>query len=107
MPYYLIQVAYTPEAWAAQLKNPQDRTTVVRPMMERVGGRLESLYYAFGEYDVFVTIEVPDNVSAAAVALAVGSSGAFKTVKTTPLMTVEEGLSAMRKGAGVAYQPPT
>ena len=109
MPYYLLQAAYTPAAWAAQLKNPQDRSTAVRPILEQVGGRLESFYYAFGEYDVVATIEAPDNVSAAAVALAVGASGAFKTFKTTPLMSVDEGLRAMRKGADVAtrYQQPT
>ena len=54
-------------------------------------------------------IEAPDNVSAAAVALAVGASGAFKSFKTTPLMSVDEGLRAMRKGDDVAtrYQQPT
>jgi uncharacterized protein with GYD domain len=109
MPYYLVQAAYTPEAWAAQLKNPQNRSDAVRTILDRIGGRLESLYYAFGEHDVVVTVEVPNNVSAAAVSLAVTASGAFRSFKTTPLMTIEEGLEAMRKGAEVAaiYRPPT
>jgi uncharacterized protein with GYD domain len=71
-----------------------------------LGGHLESVYYAFGEDDVVVIAEMPDNVSAAAIALAVGASGAFKTFKTTPLMTVEEGIEAMRKASGTGYRPP-
>src|SRR5712692_388041 len=71
MPYYLVQGAYTPEAWAAQLKTPQNRAELIKPLLQQVGARLESFYYAFGESDVVVTLEVPDNVSAAALSLAV------------------------------------
>ena len=66
MPHYLLQVTYTPEAWAAQLKDPRDRLEVMRPVLERLGGRVESAYFAFGEYDAIVILEAPDNISAAA-----------------------------------------
>jgi uncharacterized protein with GYD domain len=109
VPYYLVQAAYTPEAWAAQLRNPQDRTELLRPLIERLGGKLETAFFAFGEYDIIAIGEYPDNVSAAAFSLVAASGGAIKALKTTPLMTIEEGLNAMRKGQEVAslYQAPT
>lgn len=108
MPYYLIQAAYTPEAWASQLKDPQNRVEVLRPLLERLGGKMETAFFAFGEYDIVAIAEYPDNVNAAAFSLVAAAGGAIKAFKTTPLMTIEEGLSAMRRGAEVAslYQSP-
>ena len=106
MPYYMLQGAYTSEAWAAQVANPQDRVEIVRPIFEKLGGRIESAYFAFGEYDVVVITEFPDNVSAAAISVALNAGGAFKTAKTTPLMTMEEGIEVMRKAGGTGYRPP-
>jgi uncharacterized protein with GYD domain len=105
--YYMLQVAYTPEAWAAQVKNPQNRLEATRPMVERLGGKIEGYWYAFGEYDVVVVFQGPDNVSAAAGAIAAAAGGAVKAIKTTPLMTVEEGIAAMRKAAEAGYRPPS
>ena len=108
MPRYLVQLAYTPEAWAAELRNPQNRVEAIRPALERVGGRVEAAYFAFGEYDVVLIVEAPDNAAAAGFMLAVAAGGAMKASKTTPLLTVDEGLEAMRRGAEVAevYRPP-
>lgn len=108
MAHYLVQVAYTPEAWAAQLKNPQDRTKIVGQALERLGARFVSTYLAFGDYDVVFVMEAPDNVTAAGFSMAVSAGGAVKAIKTTPLMTIEEGVQAMRKGAEAsgAYRPP-
>ena len=106
MSHYLVQAAYTPEAWAAQLKNPQDRTEVLRPAIERLGGRIECAYMSFGEYDIMLVVDMPDNVSAAAISIAAAAGGAVKAIKTTPLMTMEEGIEAMRKGAAAGYRPP-
>ena len=109
MAHYLVQGAYTPEAWAALLKNPQNRFALLPPALEKVGARLEAVYYAFGRYDVVSIVEAPDNVSVAAISLAITAGGAVKAYETTPLMTPEEGIEAMRKGAEVAasYRPPT
>src|SRR5712691_10584320 len=106
MAKYLFQATYTSEAWAAQVQNPQNRIEVVRPALERLGGRFECVYYAFGEYDLVAIIEMPDNVSMAAIALAVSAGGAMKASKTTPLMTIEEGIEAMRKASGTGYRAP-
>jgi uncharacterized protein with GYD domain len=106
MALYLVQVAYTPEAWAVQLHNPLDRREAVSQVVERLGGSIESAYYAFGDYDAILILEMPDNVSAAAFSLAVSAGGAVKAIKTTPLLTIEDGIEAMRKGAGAGYRPP-
>jgi uncharacterized protein with GYD domain len=106
MAYYLIQVAYTPEAWAAQLKNPKDRTAVLRPVLDKLGGSFEATYFAFGEYDIVGVLKMPANVDAAAFSIAAAAGGGIKTIKTTPLMTIEEGIAAMRKAAQSGYVPP-
>ena len=107
MPVYLSQVAYTPEGWAALLKKPQNRIEAVRPAVEKMGGKIQGAWFAFGEYDVVVLIEMPDNVSAAGLAMAFAAGGACKSVKTTPLMTIEEGIEAMKKAAKSGYRPAT
>ncbi len=109
MPYYLVQAAYTAESWATQLKAPQDPKDRLNALVQAAGGRLENIFYSFGEYDILIIAELPGNEAAAAAALAAAAGGSAKAIKTTPLMTVEEGLSAMRKAAqaGAGYRPPT
>ena len=107
MAHYLIEVAYTSEAWAAQVSSPQNRIEAIRPVIERLGGRIESAYYAFGEYDVVGIMEMPDHVSAAAFSLAVSAGRAVKAIKTTPLLTIDDGIAAMQKAAGAGYRPPS
>ena len=106
MAYYLLQVAYTGDAWGAQISNPQNRLEQVRPAVEALGGTFDTAFYAFGEYDIVAIVQFPDNVSAGAFSIAVSAGGAMKAIKTTPLMTVEEGMEMMRKAAGSGYRPP-
>lgn len=106
MARYLFQASYTNEAWATQVSNPQNRIDVIRPVIERLGGHLESAYLSFGDYDVVVIVEMPDNISAAAFSLATSAGGALKAIKTTPLLTIDEGLEALKKAAGAGYRPP-
>ncbi len=106
MPLYMSQVAYTSEAWATMIKNPQNRIEIVRPVIEGLGGKLLHAYLAFGEYDAVLITEFPDNVSTAALIMAAAGGGALKAMKTTVLMSVEEGLEAMRKASGAGYRPP-
>src|SRR5881227_1968150 len=107
MPHYLHQVAYTPEAWRALLAKPQDRIEAVRPAIEKLGGKIKSAWYAFGEYDIVVITEMPDNVSAAGIAIAFAGGGACKSVQTTPLMSVQEAALAMKKAGESGYRPAT
>jgi uncharacterized protein with GYD domain len=106
MPNYLIQVAYTADAWAAMVNNPQDRIAAVRPAVESVGGKVEAGYLAFGEYDLVAIVEFPDNAAAAAFSVATTSRGALKAFKTTPLMTMAEAQDAMSKAGSIQYEPP-
>ncbi len=107
MPYYMYQVSYTPEAWAGLAKRPQDRARAIRPIIRQLKGRLVSFYLAFGEYDAVVIAEMPDNEAAAALSIAASAGGAVKAVKTTSLMTVQEGIQAMRKAGRSGYRPPS
>jgi uncharacterized protein with GYD domain len=105
MPSYLVQVAYTPETVAALVANPQDRTEAIGKVVKKLGGKPGKLYLSFGDYDVVGIYEMPDNVSAAAFAMAISSGGACKSVKTTPLMTGEEAVAAMKKAGDSGYKP--
>lgn len=102
---YLAQASYTAEALSAMIKNPQNRSEVVRQIIEKLGGRLEGFWFTFGEYDVALVFEMPDNVNAAAFSMAVSSGGALKALKTTQLITPEEAMAAMKKAAKSGYKP--
>lgn len=107
MPRYMLQVAYTPEAWAVMVKTPQDRAEAVRPAVKKLGGKIETAYLTFGDYDTMVIVNMPDDVSAAAFSIAASAGGSVKAIKTTPLMTVRQGMQAMRKAKRSAYKPPS
>lgn len=106
MARYLIQFSYTPEAIQNMVKNPQDRAAVVRGMAERWGGNVEAFYYTFGDYDGVAITEVPDNITMTAISMAIAASGAFKTFKTTVLISMDEAVEAMKKAGTIGYQPP-
>ena len=102
----MIQASYTSQGISDLVKNPQDRAAAVRPLIEGLGGKLESFDYAFGDYDAVVIVELPDNVSMVAASMAVGASGAIRSLKTTVLIPVDEAVEAMRKAGAVGYRPP-
>ena len=106
MAYYMVQAAYTAEAVAAMVKKPEDRGEAIRPVVEKLGGKLVGIWFCFGEYDVVGISELPDNVSAAAFAFAVSQGGKVKALKTTPLMTGSEAVRAMKKAGGAGYRAP-
>jgi uncharacterized protein with GYD domain len=108
MPIYMYQAAYTPESWAAQLKNPQNRVEAVgRAACEAVGGKLVGGWYCFGDYDLVIIADVPNNESMTAIALAIAAGGAIKAAKTTVLMTGAQGVEGMKQADAVTktYKP--
>jgi uncharacterized protein with GYD domain len=107
MPHYLHQVAYSQNGWAALLAQPQDRIEAVRPAIEKLGGKIENAWFAFGDYDIVVITEMPDNVSAAAIAIAFAGGGACKSVLTTPLISRQEAIQALQKAKECGYRPVT
>ncbi len=106
MARYLIQVSYTTQGISDLVKNPQDRAAAVRPLIESLGGKLESFDYAFGDYDAVLIAELPDNVSMVALSMAVSASGAVGSLKTTVLIPMNEAVEAMRKAGTLGYRPP-
>lgn len=107
MALYMVQMTYTPEAWARLIKRPQDRAIPSRDLLQNVGGKLLGLYYCLGKYDGMVLFEVPDDITASAVSLAVKASGIMKANEVTRLFTMDEALEAMRKAGSSPFSGPT
>ena len=106
MPVYLTRFSYTPETWARMIEKPEDRRAAAQAYIESVGGKLHGFWYAFGEYDGYNLWEAPDNVSMAAVAMAISGGGALSSLETTVLLSVEETLEALQKADEIRYRPP-
>jgi uncharacterized protein with GYD domain len=106
MPLYLTRFSYTPETWARLVSKPEDRRKAAEEYIESVGGKLHGFWYAFGDYDGYNLWEAPDNVSMAAVALAISGGGALSSFETTVLLTVDETLDALRKADDIKYRAP-
>ena len=108
MAHYLIEVGYTPQAWSNQIDSQANVVDRITPAVNATSGKIVCLYYAFGDSDLVGIIDVPSAEDAAAFALAVTSSGALRSYKTTPLLTVEQGIESMRRAALTRnqYTPP-
>jgi uncharacterized protein with GYD domain len=107
MPQYLHQVSYSIEAWRALIAQPQDRLAAVRAPIEKLGGKLIEAWFTFGDHDVVAITEMPDNVCAAAIAIAFAGGGACKSVQTIPLLSQQEALAAIKKAGESGYRSIT
>jgi uncharacterized protein with GYD domain len=104
MPKYLVEARYTVEGTKGLVREGgSGRRAAVAKTIESVGGKVEALYFAFGDVDVYVIVDVPDNVSAAAISLAANQSGAIVS-KTIVLLTPEEMDKSVQKA--VSFRPP-
>ncbi|MFN3324938.1 MAG: GYD domain-containing protein [Bryobacteraceae bacterium] len=106
MALYMLQVAYTSGGIAALVANPQDRSEAVRAPIEKLGGKPQHFWFSFGEYDIVGIVEMSDNVSAAAFEIAAKAGGACKSVLITPLLSISEGLEALKKAGECGYKAP-
>jgi uncharacterized protein with GYD domain len=106
MPLYLSKFSYTAATWARLIANPEDRRKAAQLYIESVGGKLHGFWYAFGTHDGYTLWEAPDNVSMAAVALAISAGGALSSLETTVLLTIEETIDALRTAEQIRYRPP-
>jgi uncharacterized protein with GYD domain len=97
MALYMYQASYTAKSMAAQLKDPQDPVEAIRPALEDVGAEILVAGFPFGEYDVLIVYEAPDDMTAASVAMAVAAAGEVKSAKTTRLLSGQEWLGSLRK----------
>lgn len=102
MPKYLVQVGFTAEAWAEMSREPEAVVERVTPSALALGGSIESLFFCFGDYDLVGVVDFPDNRSVAAWSMTVSGGGNVRAFKTTPLLTVDEGLHALGKASEAA-----
>jgi uncharacterized protein with GYD domain len=97
MAKYLVQGSYTVEGIKGVLKEGgTGRREAVSTALKALGGKVESIYYAFGDTDVYVIVDAPDNVTMAALAMGIAATGTI-ALKTTVLLTVEEIDQASKK----------
>ena len=106
MALYLTRFSYTPATWAKLIANPEDRRAAAQQYIESVGGKLHGFWYAFGQHDGYNLWEAPDNVSMAAVALAISGGGALSSFETTLLLDVEDTIAALQKAGQIQYRAP-
>jgi uncharacterized protein with GYD domain len=97
MALYMYQASYTAKSMAAQLKEPQDPVETIRPKLEELGAKILVAGFPFGEYDVLVVYDAPDDMTAASVSMAIAAAGEVKSGKTTRLLSGQEWLESLRK----------
>ena len=108
MAKYAVIGGYTAEAWSKMIDSPGDRMAAVQKVAQAAGGKLEQFYWSFGDDDYLAIFDAPDDISAAALSIAVGSSGSLRNLRTIKLITAAEGLKVLEKAkaAKAAYAPP-
>ena len=108
MAHYLIEVGYTPQSWSAQVDTQPNVVDRITPALKACGAKLESVYYAFGEADLVAIIDFKRPEDAAAFGIAVAASGALRSYRTIPLLTVDQGIESMRTAEAIrkVYSPP-
>jgi uncharacterized protein with GYD domain len=97
MALYMYQASYTAKSMAAQIQEPQDPVEAISAALEDVGAKIVVAAFPFGEYDVLIVYEAPDDMTAASVAMAVAAAGEVKSGKTTRLLSGQEWLESLRK----------
>src|SRR4051794_3890524 len=108
MAQFLFQVGYTSESWATQVRAQGNVLERIQPLIDGCSGTVTSCFYALGEDDLVLLADFPSAVEAAAFSLAATAGGSLRSIKTTALMSVEQGITAMRlaQEAGLAYHAP-
>src|SRR6266851_2446259 len=108
MSHFMVSCNYSTESKNALIANPVDRTKAASAAVEAVGGKLHSAFMTFGETDIIVIYEAPDAIASAALAMTLGASGAFSSIKTTALLTTTDAIKALKLSAETkaAYRPP-
>ena len=108
MAYYLLRAKYAQDSMNALVQRPEDRMLTTTRLLKEVGGRLHYYFFSFGEYDIVLLFELPDNVSAAALAMTLSAAGTVTATETIPLLTMEDAIDAMnraREASGIYVHP--
>jgi uncharacterized protein with GYD domain len=107
MTLYMYQASYTAKSMAAQLNEPQDPVAAIKAALDGAGAKLVVAGFPFGDYDVLVVYEAPDDMTAASVAMAVAAAGEVKSGKTTRLLSGQEWLDSARLPHGMRTAAPS
>jgi len=109
MSRFLFEVSYTSESWATQVHAHANVIDRISPLVGKLGGTIDCVYYTFGDRDLVAIVDFPTAEDAAAFSLAATSGGALASIRTTPLLTVDQGIVAMTKAdaAAASYRAPT
>lgn len=109
MPKYMTQFCYATPAVKAMVDKPQNRQPAAEKLFSAAGGKMECMYYCFGEFDGVVIVDFPSDTAAASAMLTVGASGVFSRLQTTHLMTMDTAVAAMEGAKKItgSYTPPT
>ncbi len=108
MPFYMVQIKVPTTTWKTLMSKPQDRTGPVAELCEAHGAKLHHYFFAFGEHDIVLIAETPDDKTAMALAMGVAASGVVSSVQTTVFVTAAEAVDVMRRAGELAgtYRPP-
>jgi uncharacterized protein with GYD domain len=109
MPRFITFFSYTGDAARAMIERPSDRTAAGKALVESLGGTQEAFYWMQGEHDGFLIANLPDGVTAAALSVAVGASGAVEGIRTHQIFDTDEQAAIVKQAATAsgAYKPPT
>jgi uncharacterized protein with GYD domain len=104
MSTFMYQFKYSPAAWAAFVKKPEDRGAVVDELLKGIGGRLISIYYTFGEWDGLVIFEAPDEITAMTAMVTIIAPGHLEATRTTVLFSMQDTIMAMRMAGRLKFR---
>src|SRR5438105_2416227 len=104
MPYFLFEGSYTAESMAALVHTPEDRSVYIRSILEKLKGKMEGFWLAFGKHDFYIVAQLPDAQSAAAFAIAAAAGGGVHNFATIPLLTWADGIAAMKQAKLAGYR---
>ena len=108
MAQFLFQVAYTSESWSVQVREHGNVLERIQPLIDGCRGSVTCCFYAFGDDDLVLLADFPTDEEAAAFSLAATAGGSVKKIKTTALLSIEQGITAMKRAdeVGRKYHPP-
>jgi uncharacterized protein with GYD domain len=108
MAWYMLRAKLTQPSVQGLVAKPQDRKVAVSKLAKSLGGKLHHYFFAFGEHDVVLILEMPGHDEAMAMVMAAANTGSITDAETTVLVPSEDAVSAMKKAGEVAgsYTPP-
>jgi uncharacterized protein with GYD domain len=102
MSHFSLQISFTSQAWNHVSRTPQDRFSVVRTPIEKLGGSIHATFFTTGRFDLLAIAEFPDHVTPADISVAFAHGGAVASINTSPLLTFAQAVEAHNKELAAA-----